>query len=206
MTDLDAFLAEFTNTFGEIDQARTATTKLRSLQQRSRAASVYAAEFQQLACDVDWDDNALISTFQWGLRDNDKDLLLNLPNPTSLSEAITQAVRCDNRLFEKRQERRLISGPYRADVVMPTKSSTTTTFVPEPMQIDASKIKKLTLEEKERQRREDLCMYCGGKGHRAHNCPTKVASPKPYKFRYTSTNSEDGYAVSHLENEDVQPH
>ena len=45
LTDLDAFLAEFTNTFGETDRARTATTKLRSLQQRSRAASVYAAEF-----------------------------------------------------------------------------------------------------------------------------------------------------------------
>ena len=63
LTDLDAFLAEFTNTFGETDQARTTTTKLQSLQQRSRAASVYAAEFQQLACDVDWDDNALISAF-----------------------------------------------------------------------------------------------------------------------------------------------
>ena len=86
---------------------------------------------------------------------------------------------------------------------MPTKSSTTTISMPEPMQINASRIKKLTPEEKERRRREDLCMYCGGKGHRAHNCPTKVASPKPYKFRYTSTNPEDGHAVSHLENEDV---
>ena len=92
LTDLDAFLAEFTNTFGETDRARTATTKLRSLQQRSRAASVYAAKFRQLACDVDWDDNAFISAFRWGLRDDVKDLLLNLPDPTSLSEAITQAV------------------------------------------------------------------------------------------------------------------
>ena len=78
--------------------------------------------------------------------------------------------------------------------------------MPEPMQIDALRIKKLTPEEKERRRREDLCMYSGGKGHRAYNCSTKVASPKPYKFRYTSTNPEDGYAVSHPENEDVQPH
>ena len=182
LTDLDAFLVEFTNAFGETDRAHTTTTKLRSLQQRPRAASVYVAKFRQLACDVDWDDNALISAFRWGLRDDVKDLLLNLPDPTSLSEAITQAVRCDNRLFERRQERRSISGPYRADAVMPTKSSTTTTSMPEPMQINASRIKKLTLEEKERRRREDLYMYCGGKEHRAHNCPAKVASPKPYKF------------------------
>ena len=78
--------------------------------------------------------------------------------------------------------------------------------MPEPMQIDASRIKKLTPEEKECRRREDLCMYCGGKGHRAHNCPTKVASLKSYKFRYTSTNLKDGYAVSYPKNEDVQPH
>ena len=30
LTDLDAFLAKFTNTFSETDRARTATTKLRS--------------------------------------------------------------------------------------------------------------------------------------------------------------------------------
>jgi len=96
LTDLNAFPEEFTITFSEIDRACTSTTKLRSLQQRSRAASVYAVEFRQLACDVDWDDNALISAFRWGLRDDVKDLLLNLPDPTSLSEAITQVVRCDN--------------------------------------------------------------------------------------------------------------
>jgi hypothetical protein len=39
-----------------------AITELRSLRQGSRSASVYAADFRQLACNVDWDDNALIST------------------------------------------------------------------------------------------------------------------------------------------------
>lgn len=45
LEDLDGFLEEFTNTFGETDKARTSETKIRTLQQRSRAASVYAAEF-----------------------------------------------------------------------------------------------------------------------------------------------------------------
>ena len=44
-----------------------------------------------------------------------KDLLLNLPDPTTFSEAITQAVRCDNRLFEQRQERRSTYGYYQVD-------------------------------------------------------------------------------------------
>jgi hypothetical protein len=100
LKDLDDFLTEFNNTFGETDRARTATTKLFYLQQGSHLASVYAVDFRQLACDVDWDDNALISTFRWGLREDVKDLLLNLHDPLTLIEAITQVVQCNNRLFE----------------------------------------------------------------------------------------------------------
>ena len=51
--NFDAFLKEFAATFGEVDRERVANTKIRSLRQGSRLASTYAAEFQQLACDVD---------------------------------------------------------------------------------------------------------------------------------------------------------
>ncbi len=55
---------------------------------------------------MDWDDNALISAFRWGLRDDVKDLLLNLPDPITLSEAITQAVVADATLEARlRQDR-----------------------------------------------------------------------------------------------------
>ena len=64
LVDLDNFLAKFNNTFGDIDRIRTTTTRLRFLQQKSRAVSTYAAEFRLLANDVDWDDNALISVVQ----------------------------------------------------------------------------------------------------------------------------------------------
>ena len=53
-----------------------------------------------------------------GLRDDVKALLLNLHDPLILIEAITQAVRCDNRLFERRQERRSIQGPYKAEAII----------------------------------------------------------------------------------------
>jgi hypothetical protein len=42
---------------------------------------------------------ALILQFQWGLREDFKDLLLTLLDATTLLEAITQAVLCDNHLF-----------------------------------------------------------------------------------------------------------
>ena len=43
--------------------------------------------------------------FRYGLRNDVKDLLLTFPEePKSLIEAIGRAVRCDNRLFERRSE------------------------------------------------------------------------------------------------------
>lgn len=206
LADLDQFLEEFRRTFGERDRALRATTKLRALQQRSRPASAYVAEFQQLACDLDWNDTALITMFRWGLRDDIKTLLLNLPKPTTLSEAITQAIDCDNRLFEQRQERRLFFGSYRADYAAPARQSSSSTSTAEPMQIDTSKVKKLTEEEKERRRKEHLCLYCGGNDHILRNCPVKPQGPKPHKFRSTSSTSESGHEEFESENDRGQSH
>jgi len=148
LADLDQFLEEFSRTFGERDRALIATTKLQTLQQRSRPASAYVAKFQQLACDLDWNDTALITMFRWGLRNNIKTLLLNLPKPTTLSEAITQAIDCDNQLFEQRQEQRLLFGSYQADYTTPTRQTSSSTSTPEPMQIDTLRVRKLSKKRK----------------------------------------------------------
>jgi hypothetical protein len=41
------------------------------------------------------------------------------------------------------------------------------------MQIDATRYKCLTQEEKQRRRREGLCLYCGKPNHQAKDCTTK---------------------------------
>ena len=102
LEDFPAFLAELEATFGETDRRRTTLNKIYALEQGSRAASVYASEFRQLACDVNWDDQALVDNFQRGFRSNVKNLLLNFPEPTSLSQEISQAVHCDNHLFARK--------------------------------------------------------------------------------------------------------
>jgi hypothetical protein len=66
-------LTKFNDTFGETDKVLTATTKIHLLCQGSRSASVYAEFFCQLAYDVNYDDNALISALQWELRDDVKE-------------------------------------------------------------------------------------------------------------------------------------
>ncbi len=109
LQDFNAFMAKFEAVFGDSDKARTSANKLRRLQQGTRSAIVYASEFRQLAYDVNWGEAALIDQFRYGLRDDVEDLLLTLANPSSFSEAITQVIRCDNRLFERRQEKKVTS-------------------------------------------------------------------------------------------------
>jgi hypothetical protein len=89
LQDFNAFMAEFEAVFGDSDKARTSANKLRRLQQGTRSAIVYASEFRQLACDVNWGEAALIDQFRCGLRDDVQDLLLTLADPSSFSEAIT---------------------------------------------------------------------------------------------------------------------
>jgi hypothetical protein len=172
-------MVKFEAVFGDSDKARTSANKLRRLQQRTRSAIVYASEFRQLACDVNWGEAALIDQFRCGLRDDVQDLLLTLADPSSFSEAITQVIRCDNRLFERRQEKKVTSNAQlwnSQPTTLPLVPQTTpvarpASFGPTPMQIDAAK--PLTEAEKFCRRTNNLCLYCGNLGHIARQCPQK---------------------------------
>ncbi len=109
LQDFNAFMVEFEAVFGDSDKARTSANKLRRLQQMTRSTIVYASEFKRLACNVNWGEAALIDQFRCGLRDDVQDLLLTFTDPSSFSEAITQAIRCDIRLFECCQEKKVTS-------------------------------------------------------------------------------------------------
>ncbi|CAG8732113.1 5345_t:CDS:2, partial [Dentiscutata heterogama] len=131
---------EFEATFGDSDKSRTAANKIRKLTQGPRPASSYASEFRQIA------------------------------DPTSLNDAISKAVRCDNRLFERKQERHqnLFSQKYQSQTL-----GDPTTSAGELMQIDAARFRPLTEEEKKWRRTNNLCLYCGAPGHIARSCPNK---------------------------------
>ena len=57
-----------------------------------------------------------------GLRDDVKDLLLSLLDPRTLNKAISQAVKCDNRLFQHRQDQHLRQQMVRHSTSMTTNS------------------------------------------------------------------------------------
>lgn len=191
--DFSGFLMELEATFGNADKARTSATKIRALLQGSKPAATYASEFRLLACDLNWGESALINQFQIGLRENVKDLLLTLSDPQSLSEAIQQAIRCDNRLYERRQQSRTLQSfrypsQFTSNRYPPNSQPTTSLDIAnDPMQIDMLRHKKLSPEEKLRRQKENLCLYCGEPGHIARMCPKKT---QPYQVHYSNTQQE----------------
>ncbi|KAH8972067.1 hypothetical protein BDL97_02G174900 [Sphagnum fallax] len=117
-THFNAFMVEFETVFGDNDKAKTLANKLRHLQQGTRLAIVYASEFRQLACDVNWGEAGLIDQFRCGLSDDVQDLLLTFADPSSFSEAITQAIRtsCGNSPRVGKQEHPVTIGAVRLDL------------------------------------------------------------------------------------------
>ena len=196
LSNFEAFLGAFSKAFGKHDKIRSATKKIRSLGQGTRSTSDYASEFRQLACNINWDEPALISQFYSGLQDGVKDLLLTLSNPLTLDEAINQAVKCDNRLFERRQNKRIWTIPHQPSKYFA--SSTNAYAVKytevEAMEIDAIRFKPLTEQKKKQKRKENLCLYCGQPSHRANNCPLKCQ--QTFHMRTTTTH-EENKDVSH---------
>ena len=178
LDNLEAFLAEFRSMYGEHDATRVATNKIRILQQGNRSVTSYASQFRQLAIDIKWDDAALISQFLYGLQYEVKKMMLNLPDPQTLSQAIDFAVKCDNRLFEFRSENRTREPRrYYNSMAIPTSSQHVSSEI-EDMQIDAIRFKPLTEQEKNRRRQEGLCLYCGESKHTAQHCPKKRRNHK----------------------------
>jgi hypothetical protein len=61
-----------------------------------------------------------------------------MPHPTTLNQAIVQALHCDNQLFERQQEKRWDSSPTLKQFMPPMLQPQHTVSAPndDPMQID----------------------------------------------------------------------
>ena len=185
-----AFASHLNSAFGIVDEAHQAERRIRTLQQTG-SASQYYTRFLSLASLLDWDDHALRSQFYFGLKPHIKDDLAHHDRPTSLETLKELAIRIDNRLFERLQERKDERGPTTAfnnnaprQAVQPSRP-----FVPRPspvvsgptpMDIDAvntvSPRGPLSAQEKQRRRQLNLCLYCGQPNHTVNTCPLR---PQP---------------------------
>ena len=199
--NFETFIVALLAAKGDPDIINTYTRKIEALKQTASASS-YATEFFRLSAYLAWNDAALMVQFKRGLKPEIKDALaLREIDPVSTQQLSDIAIRLDNRLFERREEKkhegkpsnpqsnsnqsrssstvtRTSTAPSNNAQASKTTSTTTTSTGPAPMDLDAARSKKhkaLTPQEREYRLKNNLCLYCGEGGHRAGQCPRKSA-------------------------------
>lgn len=106
VSDFDLFKQQIRPVFGVQNEEAVARRKIQHIRQL-RSAADYAAEFQQLAANTDWDDTALKTMFRQGLKPRVKEELMRTGAVIdSLDQLVNEAIRVDSELYELQQELR----------------------------------------------------------------------------------------------------
>lgn len=150
--------------YGEVDTHHESLRKLRKLSQKG-PCSKYTTDFNILANRTQLNDAAKMDEFRRGLKENVKDMLVNMTRPQNLGVLQQQAVDADYRIYERLSEKKY-DGHVKPSNSTNTQQTHQTATGPTPMQVDAQQVGQrrgpLTAEEKQRRRDNKLCLYCGG--------------------------------------------
>ena len=169
----DGFLEEIKTNFGVMDEQKEAERAIESLRQKG-SATAYTRDFQRYSTRTGWGDEALRYQYRKGLKDFVKDELLRTAHDTStLENLIAAACEIDNAWYERSMERK---GKYDPDYKRMgegrynKRQTGKNDYWPQPMEVDATSLGELSLQEKQRRQKERLCYNCGKSGHMARNC------------------------------------
>jgi len=184
--------------FGDPDPQTTALEKLRRCYQNNKDFAEYYAEYFALISKLDWDEKAKIDRLNEGLSNEMKDALVVVKRPKTLAECIQLYQEIDKNIQARKKSKQRRTGPteWRPRMVSqpatapppanpssqpmaphPT-ASNSGYYGPAPMDLSAGKRGPITTQERLRRLENNLCMYCGGPGHMARNCPVSAENAK----------------------------
>ena len=178
-SSFDLFAKELLKVFDMESTTVEASQSLLNIRQGRRTVADHSIDFRTRALRSSWNMEALVNVFYHSLADYIKDQLVSHDQPTTLDDAIALAVRIDQRVQTRRRERGRPSLPTTnpkhnpATILPASATSSSQLHQSEPMEIGRA---SLTPAERQRRITSNLCLYCGGDGHRVATCPVKAGA------------------------------
>ncbi len=102
--DYKKFKNELQRAFKVVDKKQTVKRWLHILKM-NKSAVKYAAEFQWIAALMDWDDDALVLQYYWGLNKTIKDKIVRMNQPEELQNMINIFINIDSCQWEQQMKR-----------------------------------------------------------------------------------------------------
>ncbi|KAJ8110901.1 hypothetical protein OPT61_g6374 [Boeremia exigua] len=104
ISDFNQFKEKIKTIFRVLNEPTIAQRDIQRIKQ-TRSAADYAADFQQIAANTDWDDTALMTMFQQGLKPKVKEELMRTSASTkTLNQLINTAININIKLYKLQQE------------------------------------------------------------------------------------------------------
>lgn len=158
--------------FGVTNDKETAIRVIQHLRQKS-SASEYAIKFQEYAQVTDWDNNALMTMFRRGLKENVKDeLMRNGGIITTLDVLIRTAIDIDDKLYERAMEKKHSFNPrgtygFNGGIKGNQNAG-------DPMDLSATDKRRKPGQRKQKNnnagKKSITCYGCGKEGHMKRDC------------------------------------
>jgi hypothetical protein len=191
--------------FGEPDPVTLATINLNNLSMKDHHhITHYDIEFNEYAALLGYNNHALYTRYYRGLAPHLKDALVYSSKPTTLNGLRTRAQALDLRYWECKDKDHPQGGSSGSSNARPTSGSTVAMSLShsskgqstysrpssrpaahaDPKKPDIAKVLgpdgKLLPEEKERRRKNNLCLICTSKDHFSDKCPSHKDNSKAH--------------------------
>ena len=184
LANIAALFRILESAFDDPDRARNAMRKIKEIKQGKRDFSTYVADFMRYAPDVELNTPSKIDYLRSGLSEEILRHLISVVEPETWDGFTSLCLRIDNKVRMHQAEMKSrnpsgttqVSSYSRTTTTTPAATPTTSTATgTQSGPMDLSGIRgPLSTQEKARRMAEGLCLYCGGLGHMARDCPIKA--------------------------------